>query len=210
MPKEYTDYKGRSVAAEYVKPYDRKRDEIARRILKRWEAMEVSIAKCKADTLRDIEQIKALSGGTVGGDKGGCQFMSFDNLIRVKVHAREFICYDDRARQAQELLVAYAKELETATDNAEIVAIINAAFTPARKGLLSRARIADLYRLNIKSPKWVEAINLLRDAEFVSGGKTYIYVGKRASTEVDFTEVLLDIAVIQPACKNDAPVLQPT
>lgn len=203
------DAAGQSVPVEYVKPYDRERDRVARRILKRWSDERARIARIKADTLADIARLQEMGrekfGETVGGRKGNVQFSSFDGLVRVRLDARTMVEFDDRFRQAQDLILSYADELAGATGEQDIVTIIRAALTPSSGGMLARSRVIGLLRLNIKAEKWRTAMDLLRECQFVKTGKTYIYVETRPSVaEGDWTMIPLDVAAIDPA-ESDTP-----
>jgi len=204
MPKPATmiDAQGQAVPVAYVKPYDRERDRVARRILARWTAERDRLARLKAETLADIAKLQAFGRDKcdqkVGGQKGNVQFSSFDGLIRVRLDARTMVEFDDRFRQAQELILSYADELAAATGEQDIVTIIRAALTPSAGGMLARSRVIGLLRLNIKADKWLSAMELLRECQLVKAGKSYIYVETRVG-DGDWDMVPLDVAAIEPA-----------
>lgn len=200
-PRTMTDAQGQVVPVSYVKPYDRERDRIARRILQRWIAERDRIARLKAETLDDIAKLQAMGrskyGEQVGGAKGNVQFSSFDGLIRVRLDARTMVEFDDRFRQAQDLILAYADELAGSTGEQDIVTIIRAALTPNAGGMLARSRLIGLLRINIKAEKWLLAMDLLRECQLVKSGKTYIYVETRRSVDCDWEMIPIDIAAIE-------------
>lgn len=197
------DAQGQAVPLSYVKPYDRERDRVATRILKRWEAEHARLARLKADTLADIAKLQEFGRDKcevkIGGDKGNVQFSSFDGLTRVRLDARTMVEFDDRFNQAQKLILEYADDLAGATGERDIVTIIRAALTPSAGGMLARSRVIGLLRLNIKAGKWIQAMDLLRDCQFVKSGKTYIYVEARTSINDEWAMIPLDVAAIDPA-----------
>lgn len=200
QPKTMTDSQGQAVPISYVKPYDRERDRVARRILKRWQDERDRLARLKAETLADIAKLQAFGAAKetkVGGAKGNVQFSSFDGLIRVRVDARTMVEFDDRFRQAQELILSYADELAGATGERDIATIIRAALTPNAGGMLARSRVIGLLRLNINAEKWLRAMELLRECQLVKAGKSYIYVETRDGGG-DWDMIPLDIAAIDP------------
>jgi hypothetical protein len=208
-----TDAQGQSVPAEYVKPYDRERDRVARRILKRFQDEHDRLARLKADTLADISRLQAYgrdAGEALGGVKGNVQFSSFDALVRVRLDARTMVDFDDRFRQAQELIFAYVDELTGATDQADVATIIKAAFRPSASGMLARSKIVGLLRLNIRHEMWVRAMDLLRESQLVKSGKSYLYVETRPSLEGDWEAVPLDIAAIDPAASDKEDSARPS
>ena len=198
-----TDAQGQDVPVAYVKPYDRERDRVALRILKRWVVEHDRLAILKADTLADIAKLQAFGRDKcevkIGGDKGNVQFSSFDGLTRVRLDARTMVEFDDRFNQAQKLILEYADDLAGATGERDIVTIIRAALTPSAGGMLARSRVIGLLRLNIKAEKWLKAMDMLRDCQFVKSGKTYIYVESRSSINDDWEMIPLDVAAIDPA-----------
>lgn len=207
VSKIMVDAQGQSVPAQYVKQYDRERDRVARRIEKRFIDAHAYLARVKASTLADIACLQAFGakdGAGLGGAKGNVQFTSFDALIRVRLDARTMVEFDDRFRQAQELIFQYADELAGATGEQDIVTIIRAAFKPNAGGMLARSRVMGLFRLNIKAEKWQMAMDLLRECQFVKSGKTYLYVETRPTQGDDFEMIPLDIAAIDPAvCEKE-------
>ncbi len=201
-----TDAQGQNVPVQYVKPYDRERDRVARRIEKRFRAANAYVARIKAETLADIAALQRYGlkdGEAVGGAKGNVQFSSFDALIRVRLEARTMLDFDDRFRQAQQLIFDYLDELTGASDQADIATIIKAAFRPSSAGMLARNKIIALLRLNIKNEKWGHAMDLLRESQFVKAGKSYVYVETRPSLAEEFEMIPVDIAAIDPAAKEE-------
>jgi hypothetical protein len=198
-PAVYVDAQGQTVPAQYVKPYDKARDKVARRILARFQKGNAYLARLKADTLADIDALRSFDGAGLGGAKGNIQFSSFDGLVRVRVDARTLVDFDDRFRQAQALIFAYVDELTGATGQGDVAEIIRAAFRPNGSGMLSRARVMGLLRLNIKHPQWVSAMELLRECQFVKSGRSYLYCETKAGRDAEFEAIPLDLAAIDPA-----------
>lgn len=212
-PKIMTDAQGQQVPAQYVKPYDRERDRVARRVEKRFRDAHAYIARVKAATLADIAALQAFGskdGAGLGGAKGNVQFTSFDALIRVRLDARTMVEFDDRFRQAQELIFQYADELAGATGEQDIVTIIRAAFRPSAGGMLARSRVMGLFRLNIKAEKWQRAMELLKECQFVKSGKTYLYVETRKTSADDYEMIPLDIAAIDAAANEKEESARPS
>lgn len=204
-PRIMTDAQGQSVPAQYVKPYDRERDRVARRIQARFGRANAYIAQVKADTLEDIAELQRFGqkdGQAVGGVKGNCQFTSFDGLIRVRLDAKTMVDFDDRFRQAQQLIFEYVDELTGATDERDVAEIIRAAFRPSAAGMLSKAKIMGLLRLKIEKPKWLEAMRLLRECQFVKSGKSYLYCEVKPGPDGEWENIPLDIAAIEPAAET--------
>ena len=204
-PRKMLDAQGNLVPVAYVKPFDRERDRVARRILARFNKARDYLLKVKLETLDDIAAFR-------GRDKtGNFQFQSFDGLIRVRLDARTVVEYDHRFQEAQTLIFEYLGELIMANGETDISILIRAAFQPSAGGLLSRAKVVSLLRLNIKHEKWTRAMALLRESPIVKSGKTYIYCETRPTPGDEFDAILLDLASIDPAADerpsdaHDAP-----
>jgi len=201
--KTMTDAQGRVVPVSYVNAFDRDRDRVARRILARFNKAQNYLARVKAETLKDIAAFR-------GNDKtGNFQFQSFDGLIRVRLDARTVVEYDHRFQEAQTLIFEYLDELIKANGETDISVLIRAAFQPSAGGLLSRAKVVSLLRLNIKHEKWTRAMTLLRESPIVKSGKTYLYCEVRDTPGGDFENILLDLAAIGPAADEPPPDAEP-
>lgn len=199
--KTMTDAQGQQVPLAYVKPYDRLRDKTARRILARWQKAHAALQRVKAETLEDIAALQAAASGDadqggLGGEKGNIQFRSFDGLITVRVDARTNIEFDERIREAHAIIQKVVAELASATGQADIAEIINAAFRPSSFGLLQKSRILGLLRLKVKHADWARAMELIKESIFTKQGKSYIYVEEKAARDAEAIGIVLDIAAI--------------
>ncbi len=193
-----TDAQGNAVLAKYVKPYDRLRDTAARRCLRRWEKMREALAKCYAETAADVEAIEraaAAGRGMARGKKGNFQFQSFDGLVAVSRTARYELRFDERLRVAQEIIEGVIAEKSAGVD-ADLAELVKGVFRPTSDGLLSQARVMGLFRLQIRHPRWAEAMDLIRSSIESRRGKTLLAVRRKASRDAEWESVLLDIAAV--------------
>lgn len=201
------DGNGEQVPAKYVKPYDRARDRIARRIAKRWDDERSRLERVYAETMADIDELAEISGREgvrVGGAKGNLQFQSFDRLIQVGMDARYDMEFDERLRTAQALIEQFVADKSAGVD-ADLRELVLAAFRPTSDGLLPRARILGLLRLKIAGPTWARAMDLIKESINTRRGKTLIRVERRASTDDKFARVLLSASdVAASASKQEA------
>jgi hypothetical protein len=193
------DAKGDPVPIRHVKPYDRKRDMIARRCLARWERGRELIARIYRDTAADIEWIEAMAaegrtGARAPGKKGNFQFASFDGAIQVSRSARYELRFDERLRVAQEIIDQIIAEKAEGVDE-DLAELIKGVFRPTSDGLLSQARVMGLFRLRIRHPRWAEAMDLIRESIESRRGKNLLAVRKRGATG-EWESVLLDIAAV--------------
>ncbi len=198
--KTMTDAQGNAVLAKYVKPYDRQRDAIARRVLRRWEKMSEALAKCYAETAADIEAVEraAESGrGQARGKKGNFQFQSFDGLIAVSRTARYELRFDERLRVAREIIDELVAEKAAGMDE-DFAVMLKEIFRPTSDGMLSQARVMGLFRWKIKHPRWLEAMDLIRASIESRRGKNLLAVRHKAGRDADWQSVLLDVSAVAP------------
>ncbi|MCL2103476.1 MAG: DUF3164 family protein [Kiritimatiellaeota bacterium] len=197
--KTMRDALGQDVPLGYVKPYDRVRDKMVRRIHKRWEAARAVLEKVHAETLADIAAIAKARGDAEmnPSEKGNMQVSSFDGNICVSVNQRYEIRLDDRVVQAREKMYVYARGLVEKVggdDGRALFEIIKQAFEVTRSGSLSMGRVANLLKMNITHKDWAEAKALLVESMAPEKGKCYIRVERRGSRQQDMKAVRLDIA----------------
>ena len=200
--KTMTDAQGQQVPLIYVKPYDRARDRIARRCLKRWQTAREMLERVYKETESDLEAIESLA--TEGrqaplGKKGNFQFSSFDSLIQVARSARYELRFDERLRTAQEIIEAIIAEKAEGAD-ADLAELVKGIFRPTSDGMLSQSRVMGLFRLKIKHPRWAEAMDLIRESIESRRGKNILSVRTKAGRDTDWSALHLDIA----SCSSDA------
>lgn len=212
--KTYTDPAGQMVPAQYVPAYDKLRDQIAQRIAKRWQDEEKRLAKVKAETIADIDKLLEAAAKeanvNLGGEKGNCQFRSFDGTITIGRDRQYHSEFDERFKFAQQLIMEAVKEMneqvkslvsESNSKAAELISnvqnlseISTRAFTPRRNGKIDNRRIRELKTYKVDHPKWHQAIDLLNECERTVAYRDYIRVAVRHSPDAKPTAIILDIA----------------
>jgi hypothetical protein len=195
-PKTMTDGTGAEIPVRYVKPYDRLRDKIARRIARRFMGAREVLEAAYRDTLADIDELRetvAEGGWKLGGPKGNLQFQSFDQLIQVGIEARYNMEFDERLSHARVRIEKFIED-KTCSVDADLRELVLMAFRPTSDGLLSRARILGLLRLNIRHPDWAAAMDLIRESINTARGKNLLRVERRANRDAKFERVLLNLA----------------
>ena len=196
----YTDPEGDTVLAKFVKPYDKLRDQIALRIERLWRDEEARLAKVKAETVAQIEKLRAASAEAagvpdLGGKKGNIQFRSFDGRVTVALDRQYRTEFDERLRIAQDLILQAVAEM-TETADADLAEIARKAFTPRKSGNLDMQRIRDLRHYNVRHPKWKQACDIIADCERTIGHRDYIRVLVRQASDSTPTPIHLDIAAL--------------
>ena len=206
--KTMLDGQGQAVPVRYVKPYDRKRDLLARRVLTRWLKAREAIRRVYAETDADMaaiesEAVNGRTGNRKLGQKGNFQFCSFDGLVQVARSARYELRFDERLRVAQEIIESIIAEKADGIDE-DLATLLRGVFRPTSDGLLSQARVMGLFRLKLKHARWQEAMDLIRESIESRRGKTLLTVRVRSNRDAEWESVLLDIAAVAPDTLKDA------
>jgi hypothetical protein len=195
------DAKGDEVPLRYVKPYDRARDKAARRCLKRWQKARAAMEALYAETDADLAAMEAAAADGRAdrhlGRRGNFQFQSFDGLIQVSRSARYELRFDERLRQAQEIIEALIRAKAAGADS-DLAELIKGAFRPSSDGLLSQSRVMGLFRLRITDPRWLEAMDLIRESIESRRGKNLLAVRFKPHRDAEWTSIILDVANAGP------------
>ncbi len=199
--KTYTDPLGQPVPAKYVKPYDRKRDAVAKAILadfQKAEALLIAVKERSVARVRDLQESARKDAGVkaLGGEKGNIQFRSFDGSILIRYDADARTEFDERLALAQQLINEAVKELAAGSKNADLVEIATRAFQPRRSGRLDMQRVRDLCNYKVSHPKWKQAVEIIKTCERQVGTRNYIRVAVREDRDSKPTYINLNIAEV--------------
>jgi len=201
--KYMTDRFGDQIPVRLISAYDRRRDQLVRRIAKRYEEAQAVLERVKAQTLQDLDTLEQLALADAGvkdfkSRAGNTTVTSYDGLISVQCKNRVFSGMDERSKIAKQMLDDFVAELTEGQEKEDIVRIVNS-LLDTRSGEINRTAALRIIGLNLKSEKFRQAKDLLADSMYASLSKTYIYVEKRDSRESDPVQILLDIAKLMPS-----------
>ena len=101
----WTDINGDQVPAKYVSKFDKARDAVSRRILKRFNAGRKVLEQIVRESIEDLDGLMKLKESV--GSKGNFQTSSFDGLIQVSIDQQYNIQLDERVARARELMLEY-------------------------------------------------------------------------------------------------------
>lgn len=198
--KTMLDSSGDQVPVRYVKPMDKARDRLVRKLTKEAEKLSAALAKHKAMCLDEIARFQALASATygvvLGGEKNGIILTSFDGTLRIERRASETLAFDDRLNAAQTLINEWIAEKTSGVDR-DLVVLINRAFRNRRNSGLRFGEIIRLTQLAIKGEKWEKAMQLIRESITVQSSRTHCRFYRRADTKSDFEMIPLDIAQVK-------------
>lgn len=193
------DSLGRDIPIKYVSAYDKARDRVARRILDRFNKTRRVLERTVAESLADLESLKAEKENT--GAKGNFAAQSFDGLIRVAIRQQYFIRLDERVTVARDMMLNYVNDVLNRVDGVDVSALrllVAAAFKVNADGFLSTGKVISLLRMEVNDQRWREAKQILQSSLKSEAGKRYLSCETRPDTQRDFTAISLNAADCWP------------
>lgn len=201
---------GAMVPIELVKDADRLRDQLVRELIAEAEAESARLGAFKARVFANVEAFLEMiaenygAKARPGGDKGNVSLKSFDGTQQLQIQIANLITFDDAGVNACKLLADECLTEWTADSMAEVRAIVADAFK-LKDGRLNRSKLLGLFRYEFKDPRWVRAMEALREAIQVDGSKAYARFSRRPSPEADWRNVSLDFATAKLGDSQAAP-----
>ena len=193
------DINGDEVNVKYVNAYDKARDRVSRRILKRFVEERKRMEALLKDSLADLDSLMKLKDSL--GDRGNFQTQSFDGLIQVEVRQQYNVYLDERVIKARELMIDYVNHVLEKVNGVDVTVLrrlVDSAFRANSLGFLPVSKIHELKRMVVNDPRWQEAIKILEEAMKPVKGKRYLNCATRRSTQGDFQTIRLDLATCWP------------
>lgn len=194
----WTDINGDQVPAKYVSKFDKARDAVSRRILKRFNAGRKVLEQIVRESIEDLDGLMQLKESV--GAKGNFQTSSFDGLIQVSIDQQYNIQLDERVARARELMLEYVNsELSRLDkDTTFLRKLVEDSFRANARGYLPISSILKLTRYEVKDERWNEARGILQDAMKPVPGKRYLNCRVRNTPQQDFKTIRLDLADCWP------------
>lgn len=190
------DSRGRFVQMSAVKPLDLVRHELVTDLMRQVEEVHENLKSFRLTLMSEIESFVQLAASEydtqLGGRKGNISLSSYDGKLQVKLAISERIVFDERIQVAKELADECIHEWAEGSRD-EIKALVDHAFQVDSEGKISLGRVLGLTRVNIKDPKWLRAMDAIRDSMKVCDTKSYVRFYKRISVEDKFQLISLDV-----------------
>lgn len=195
----WRDAKGSLTPEDKVKPIDQARDALVKELVAKSEELSALLAQFKQKAFGDIAAFIQLSAeqydAAVGGKKGNVTLYSYDGQYKIIRAFNETIRFDERLQAAKALIDECLKDW-TASASSELKAIVNGAFDTDKQGNISTTRVLGLRRLDIKDPRWLNAMTAIGEAIQVVGSKAYVRVYKRIGDSDQYQQIPLDLAAV--------------
>lgn len=191
------DPKGALVPLEMVKATDLLTDEAVRRIMSFADELNAQIARFKQHTLDDVSALLAVfdqeHGVKLGGTKGNVTLTTFDGTMKVQLAIADQITFGPELQSAKKLVDECLNEW-SADSRPELRAIVQRAFNTDKEGLVNRAELFSLLRLDIEDARWTRAMKAIRDSIRIDGTKEYVRFYRRPNSRAKWANVTIDVA----------------
>lgn len=194
-----TDSQGRQVPVELVSDIDKLRDQTVTDIIERVMGMRDTLNEFRLKVKNDIFAFINLSaekyGKKHGGVKGNITLTTYDGKYKIVIANNETLEFDERLQIARDLIGECLEEWSSGA-RAEIKLLVNDAFKVDQKGKVSTPRILGLNRLDIKHPKWQQAMQAINESKQVAQSKQYLRIYKRDESTGEWVHISLDVCAM--------------
>ncbi|MEM6384359.1 MAG: DUF3164 family protein [Pseudomonadota bacterium] len=191
------DAKGALVPIDLVKAQHKLEDDTVRKCMEFARDLSAKIARFKGNTFADLNAFQALLeeqyGARAGGAKGNVTFQSYDGTMKVQVQIADQIAFGPELQSAKKLVDECLVEWG-AESREELRALVNRVFSVEKEGEINKAELFSLLRLEIEDPRWLAAMDAIRDAIRVTGTKEYVRFYQRATPRDRWEPVTIDLA----------------
>lgn len=191
------DSKGRLVPLALIKGEDKAEDLMVRKIIGYAEELSAQIARFRGHTFEDIgshlSDLADKYGSKRGGQKGNMTFTSVDGCLRVTVQVSETLAFGAGLQIAKDLIDECIDEW-SADSRDEIKALVANAFQTNQEGMVSRAAIFRLRKVEIDDERWKRAMAAITDSIRVDGSRVYVRFYKRHHPQAAWQAITIDLA----------------
>lgn len=200
IPEGYrADASGRLVPESMIKPIDLTRDGLVQELVRQAQLMNSALAEFKGRAFGDIYAFVDLSAEQynvkLGGKKGNLTLYSFDGRYRVNVAIAENMVFDERLQAAKKLIDECIIDWSQGSRD-EIKVLVQSAFATDKAGEINTGRVLGLRRLDIKDPKWQQAMTAIGESLQVVGSKEYVRFYERVGNTEQYQPISLDVAAV--------------
>jgi hypothetical protein len=192
------DAKGSLIPLELVKAEHLLEDGVVRAIFAKAEAMSKALVDFKVNAFAEADAFGEVLfdkyGARSGGAKGNNTLATHDGLMEIQIQVSDQLTFGPELEAAKALVDECLAEWSS-DSGAEIRKIVMDAFDVEKKGRFNRSKILGLMRLDIKDPRWLRAMDAIRDSMRPIGSKRYIRFRFRRNHQAAWESLPLDIAV---------------
>lgn len=180
-----------------IKPAHKAEDEAVRKAVAYALDLNAQITRFKGHTNFDLGSFDARLeqdyGVTVRTEKGNGTYVTHDGLYKIKVTVAELIDFGPEIHVAKSLIDECINDW-SADSREEIQALVTRAFNTDKPGTMNCSEVFRLFRLDIRDPRWLKAMDALREAVRVVGSKEYINFYQRPHAKAGWSIITIDLA----------------
>lgn len=173
---------GHFILKEHIKPIDIERNNFVMQCVNKVKKIQKQLKELKKELTTDlntfIQQTAKQYKVDMGGVKGNITLMSFDGNYQIKKQMVERISFDE-GLQVAKAIIDECIRIWSQSSPGELRAVIEHAFKIDKEGKINTNAILALRRLNIKDPRWEQAMQAIVDSIHLVETKSYIRIYER-------------------------------
>lgn len=196
-PTHMTNDKGHLVPVDMVKPQHKLEDQLVNDLFSKAAGLNDLLRAFKVQAFADVATFIALVaeqyGVKKGGKRGNLTLNSYDGLTKLTLQVSDSFAFGPELQIAKQLIDEMIKEKSEGVDET-IVQLVNHSFAVDKQGQVNRGNILGLRRLDIKEPKWQQAMQAITDSLRTTNTCQYIRLYRRKDTVSPWVAMSLDFA----------------
>lgn len=191
------DAKGALLPVEIIKAQHLLEDQMVREQFGWFLALVDQVNRFRGHLFGDLGEFDALLAEKYGVEKGGAKgnrtYATVDDCYRISIRVRDSLDFGPELQAAKalidECLIGWSEDAA-----APLRVIVNGAFNVDKEGLINKSEIFKLLRHDITDPKWLQAMEALRDAIRVTGSRTTPEFRMRAAAGEELVTVSFNLS----------------
>ena len=190
---------GARMPASTVADSDKLEDQTVRAAIAGALAMSAAMAAFKSGEFENFgalgEVLASQYNAPKGGAKGNVSYVTIDGLLKVVVAVQDRIVFGAQLQVAKaildELIVEWGRGAK-----AELVAIIQNAFSVDSEKQINRGALITLMRVQSDDERWNSAMKAIKDSMRIEGSKRYMRFYQRPNVDAAWSAIPLDISSV--------------
>lgn len=196
------DQRGNDVPAELIKSIDLNRHNLVEKYSDRLHKLQQEMLEVKKELFNDVRaHLKSINKEykikDTGDISGAISLKNYSATKELKITYRDLVQPDERISKAKKLIdECITTWTQDGSVNENIIYIVREAFNFDKKGKISISMLLKLAQVNIKDPKWIKAIKIIRDSLQVSSSKQYVNYKERPDNSKTWETIDLNFNTI--------------
>ena len=191
---------GHMVPLHKVSEVDKLRDELIVNLAHQANDINAILLSFKKEALDEISAFCQLSAEQhnkqIGGKKGNVQLTSYDGKYRIQRVVADVQTFDEQLQVAKDLIDEVSEEWTDGGPD-DLKTVVDRFFRMNSNGNVNTQEIKLLFGMNVKHPKWIEAMGILRDSLTVIGQRSYVNVYQRVGDSTKYELISLALSGVE-------------